>query len=84
MAFEREKRSIGFERADEVKKLSVGMKGLGISEGGEKGEEVERMRKEAEEKEKERNTNGNEKEKKKIPNVSLMGLSMLGSESTYL
>ncbi|GAA5875905.1 hypothetical protein JCM16303_004038 [Sporobolomyces ruberrimus] len=79
MAFEREKRSIGFERADEVKKLSEEMKGLGISESGEKGEEVERMRKEAEEKEKERSTNGKEKEKTKVPNVSLMGLSMLGN-----
>lgn len=74
MGFERERRSIGFEKKDEEKRMREGMKGLGISMEGESagekfGETVEvkkEVKKEVEE---------------KVPNISLMGLSMLGSES---
>lgn len=73
MGFERERRSIGFERADEEKKnVTEGMKGLGITDLTE--EKVEKVGEEVEEKRKE------EMKEKKVPNVSLMGLSMLGSE----
>jgi len=82
MAFERENRSIGFERADELKKVQNGIKGLGILDGGE----LDKMRNSVEqcEKEKEKVDKEKEKVKAKIPNVSLMGLSMLGSESSFL
>ncbi|GAA5896360.1 uncharacterized protein JCM6883_006879 [Sporobolomyces salmoneus] len=81
MAFEREKRSIGFEKADELKRVEEGIKGLGITADGEDEAELERMRRAAEEsvaaKEKERKKQ--EEAKPKVPNVSLMGLSMLGN-----
>lgn len=74
MGFERERRSIGFERADEEKNgVREGMKGLGITDLTE--EKVEKVGEEVKEKR-------NEKKKEKAPNVSLMGLSMLGSESS--
>jgi len=78
MGFERERRSIGFEKKDEEKRMREGMKGLGISlEGesaGEKVGETVEVKKEVKK----------EERKEKVPNISLMGLSMLGSEFSVL
>ncbi|GAA5843624.1 hypothetical protein JCM5353_007284 [Sporobolomyces roseus] len=72
MGFERERRSIGFERADEEKNgVREGMKGLGITDLTE--EKVEKVGEEVEVKREEG------KMTEKVPNVSLMGLSMLGN-----
>ncbi|GAA5950964.1 hypothetical protein JCM3765_004642 [Sporobolomyces pararoseus] len=93
MAFERERRSIGFEKVDEEeaekkqkKKLQEGIRGLGISEEGVEFERTmrgeEREGKKDLEEEKEKKVEKGEEEK--IPNVSLMGLSMLGNlDGTY-
>jgi len=76
MGFERERRSIGFERADEEKNgVREGMKGLGLGITDLEEKKEEKAGEEAEEKRR-------EEKKEKVPNVSLMGLSMLGSEFT--
>ncbi|GAA5993870.1 hypothetical protein JCM5350_006826 [Sporobolomyces pararoseus] len=80
MAFERERRSIGFEKADEEakekEKLEEGIRGVEIvdDEGDIAREDSEREKGGADTEKEEENG-----EKEKIPNVSLMGLSMLGN-----
>ncbi|GAA6061049.1 hypothetical protein JCM10212_004623 [Sporobolomyces blumeae] len=105
MALERERRSIGFERADELQAIEArrrgddrvrdevgeGLKGLGINlDDGAGGDHdvrgIEEMRDEAQQAEQarhEREEAGKAEDEKvvsdKVPNVSLMGLSMLGN-----
>lgn len=93
MAFERERKSIGFERAAEASTrassyLQKGVRGLGItSDGGAFDREIERMRREAEDgertkeraKAKEQRERDSSRSDSTVPKDSLMGLSMLGS-----
>lgn len=67
MALERESRSIRFEKEDEMKRLGKGIEGLGISGVKLFDEEKVQVVEQVE--------NG-----AKIPNIALMGVSMLGSE----
>ncbi|GAA5859673.1 hypothetical protein JCM8547_006187 [Rhodosporidiobolus lusitaniae] len=90
MALERERRSIGWEKEDDAKRLAAletaqnGLQGLGIeAEGDEKVEEAERLKKEAVEMEKRKKAEADKEEEKprrvKVPNTALMGCSMLGN-----
>ncbi|GAA5849079.1 hypothetical protein JCM3766R1_002291 [Sporobolomyces carnicolor] len=93
MAFERERKSIGFERAAEESTrassyLQKGVRGLGItSDGDAVDKEIERMRREAEDgertkeraKAKEQRERDSSRSESTVPKDSLMGLSMLGN-----
>lgn len=98
MALERERRSIGFERADDERRereAKEAMAGLGISGvEGVKKEEVEQTQRQksveggkTQQVEQKRSHSAQLEDKDvrpKAPSQALMGLSMLGSESASL